>query len=286
VAADLAPEYAQLKADFNRAAAGLQAALETIADRAAGVLQGSDEIAQASGDLSNRTEAQAASLEKTAAALEQISATADRSTAGVEQAAELVAAARDAAGGGREVMDLARAAMGDIETSSAHIARIIGAMDEIAFQTNLLALNAGVEAARAGESGRGFAVVAAEVRELARHSADAAKEIKGLTQTSARLVADGVARVAETGEALERIVERVTALDQLLADISTAAHDQQAALGEVGGAMGQIDKVTQANAAMVEQSSAAARGLSSEMRELMALVRRFRLSDGDARRAA
>jgi len=288
IEAELAADYRQLRDDFNAAAARLQDVLQLIAGKASGVLANSNDIAQASDQLSERTERQAAGLEETAAALEQITATVGRSSTGTQQAAESVAAARAEAQAGSEIMERARQAMAEIEGSSSQIARIIGTIDEIAFQTNLLALNAGVEAARAGDSGRGFAVVAAEVRALAQHSAEAAREIKGLIQASADQVGGGVKLVRETSEALERIVTRVSGMEELLFEVAGSAREQTTAVDEVSTTIHQMDQVTQQNAAMAEHSSAAARGLRTDMAELTSLLSRFRLGAeaGEDRRAA
>jgi methyl-accepting chemotaxis protein len=168
-------------------------------------------------------------------------------------------------------------AMSGIETSSKQIGTIIGVIDEIAFQTNLLALNAGVEAARAGDAGRGFAVVATEVRALAQRSADAAKEIKALIAASEHQVETGVKLVSETGQALGRIVAQVTQLNGLVMELAASAKEQATGLGEVNSAVNQMDRVTQQNAAMVEQSTAASHSLSDEAEELARLVGQFRI---------
>jgi methyl-accepting chemotaxis protein len=170
--------------------------------------------------------------------------------------------------------------MGSIEASSKQISNIIGVIDEIAFQTNLLALNAGVEAARAGEAGRGFAVVATEVRALAQRSADAAKEIKTLISASGKHVQGGVKLVDDTGRALTRIAEGVAQLNQLVRDIAASAKEQATALHEVNSAVNQMDQVTQQNAAMVEQATAASHGLAGEAEGLTRLVAQFNVDAG------
>jgi methyl-accepting chemotaxis protein len=171
-----------------------------------------------------------------------------------------------------------------IENSSKKIGNIIGVIDEIAFQTNLLALNAGVEAARAGDAGRGFAVVATEVRALAQRSADAAKEIKTLISASGEQVGSGVRLVGLTGEALTRIVGHVDQMSGLMTEIASAAQEQATGLGEVNSAVNQMDKVTQQNAAMVEQATAASHSLTNEAEELRRLVRQFKTGSGQSGR--
>ena len=246
---------------------------------AQGVRSGAEEITQASDDLSRRTEQQAASLEETAAALDQITATVRHTAEGASEARNTVSAAKADAERSGAVVREAVQAMGGIETSSKQIGHIIGVIDEIAFQTNLLALNAGVEAARAGDAGRGFAVVATEVRALAQRSAEAAKEIKALISASGQQVEAGVKLVGETGKALERIVAQVAQLNRLVADIAASAQEQATGLHEVNTAVNQMDQVTQQNAAMVEESTAASHGLSGEAKELARLVGQFNLGD-------
>jgi methyl-accepting chemotaxis protein len=251
----------------------------------AGFGSGTGEISQAADDLSRRTEQQAASLEETSAALAQITATVRKTAHGAEAAQGRVASAKVEAEQGGAVVRDAVDAMGAIERSAQQISQIIGTIDEIAFQTNLLALNAGVEAARAGDAGRGFAVVASEVRALAQRSADAAKEIKALILTSVKQVDAGVGLVGETGAALSRILGQVAEIDAAVASIAASAVAQASGLAEVSTAVNQMDQVTQQNAAMVEQSTAAARALADETRELVRLTSRFRLG-GDAGRAS
>jgi len=269
------PAFEKLKNDFNAAMATLQETMGAVSASTSSVGGGADEIASASDDLSRRTEQQAASLEETAAALDQITATVRRSAEGARQATTAASGAKHDAVRSGEVMRDAVAAMGEIEQSSKQITQIIGVIDEIAFQTNLLALNAGVEAARAGEAGRGFAVVAQEVRALAQRSAEAAKEIKALIAASSSQVERGVRLVGDTGEALTGIVAKVTEMDQLIAEISQSAQEQATGLSQVNTAVNQMDQVTQQNAAMVEEATAAAASLKSEAMELGRLVGRF-----------
>jgi methyl-accepting chemotaxis protein len=281
ITAPVAPKAAQLKEDFNGAAARLQDTLRAISGSTSGVRNGSDEIALASDDLSRRTEQQAASLEETAAALDEITATVRRTASGAKDAAGLVADARKGAERSGDVVNRAVSAMGQIENSSTEISQIIGVIDEIAFQTNLLALNAGVEAARAGDAGKGFAVVASEVRALAQRSAEAAKEIKGLISTSSDQVKAGVDLVGQAGEALRQIVAQVADIDRLVGEIAASAQEQATGLHEVNAAVNQMDQVVQQNAAMVEESTAATHSLKGEAGELASRVGRFNVGDGD-----
>ena len=280
-----APEYEKLRADFNGAMAKLQDVMRVIVDRSSAIGASAHEISQASDDLSRRTEQQAAALEETAAALEQITATVSRSADNAVEAGSVVKAARSEAVDGQAVVGRAVTAMGEIERSSNEIGNIIGVIDEIAFQTNLLALNAGVEAARAGDAGRGFAVVASEVRALAQRSAEAAKEIKTLISDSGRQVSEGVQLVGDTGEALKRIggqIERVTAIT---GQIVASSQEQSSGLQQVNVAVNQMDQVTQQNAAMVEEATAASHSLAQDARELDRMMGQFSLEDAamDAR---
>jgi methyl-accepting chemotaxis protein len=230
----------------------------------------------ASDDLSQRTEQQAASLEQTAAAMQQITATVRDTAARADRANGVVGAARGEAEESGQVVARAVDAMGGIERASDEISEIISVIDGIAFQTNLLALNAGVEAARAGDAGRGFAVVASEVRALAQRSAEAAKDVKTRITASSVQVDAGVTLVSATGEALQRLIGRFGEISALVAQIATAAEQQATALQQVNVAVGEMDGVTQQNAAMVEQATAAARNLSADASELVAQTVRFR----------
>ena len=271
------PAYDKLRVDYNAAMDTLQKTIAVIVDNAGGIRSGTGEISKASDDLARRTERQAASLEETAAAMEEITATVKTTAENARHASSTAKTAREEATQSGAVVREAIQAMGDIETSARQITSIIGVIDEIAFQTNLLALNAGVEAARAGDAGRGFAVVASEVRALAQRSAGAAKEIKTLISASSKQVDLGVDLVGRTGSALERIIQQVASLNELVNDIASAAQEQASGAQEVNIAIGEMDKVTQQNAALVEESSAASVNLAHEASSLSDLVRRFRV---------
>ncbi|PSJ37077.1 methyl-accepting chemotaxis protein [Allosphingosinicella deserti] len=268
-------DYRKLEEDFNGAVSELRNALTEIARATGNIHGGSSEISQASDDLSRRTEQQAASLEETAAAMTEITTTVQSSAAGANQANKLVLATQADAQESSKVVGDAVAAMAEIEKSSQEITKIIEVIDKIAFQTNLLALNASVEAAHAGEAGRAFAVVANEVRALAQRSADAAQEIGTLISNSSKQVEGGVTLVGEAGKALGRIIGSVDEVSGLVSQIAMAADQQSSALAQVNTAITEMDKVTQQNAAMVEESNAAARSLTDEATGLTRLVGRF-----------
>ena len=270
--------YEGLRGDFNRAIAGLEAALSEVVGGAGGLRAGAGEISSAIKDLSARTERQAASLAETAAALGEVSASVKRTAEGADEANAAVIDSRAVADRSSQVVGRAAQAMTQIENSSAKVSQILGVIDEIAFQTNLLALNAGVEAARAGDAGRGFAVVAQEVRALAQRSAEAAKEIKGLISESSDHVRAGVTLVGEAGTALGDIVERIGKIGGLMSQIAQSSREQAAGLAEVDLAVGQMDQVIQQNAAMAEQASAASRGLADDAVRLEAQVEHFQVS--------
>jgi methyl-accepting chemotaxis protein len=271
-------DYRKLRDDFNAAVAKLEEAMRAIASATASIQSGAGEISHSADDLSRRTEHQAATLEQTAAALDEITATVNKTSEGANHGREATASAKNDAEASGEVVRKAVTAMGGIESSAKQISQIIGVIDEIAFQTNLLALNAGVEAARAGDAGKGFAVVASEVRALAQRSAEAAKEIKALISASTQQVAEGVSLVGETGKALERIVRQVGEISNVVGEIAASAKEEALGLGQVNTAVNQMDQVTQQNAAMVEESTAASRVLADEAQELARLVSRFRVS--------
>jgi methyl-accepting chemotaxis protein len=264
-----APKTEKLRSDFNSAVEKLRQTMQGLRANIDAIHVGSGEISSAADDLSRRTEQQAASLEETAATLDEITATVKNTAQGAIHAREVVTGAKADADESGEVVRQAIAAMGGIETSSRQIGQIIGVIDEIAFQTNLLALNAGVEAARAGDAGRGFAVVASEVRALAQRSAEAAKEIKGLISASTSQVSQGVELVGATGKALGRIVAQVAEIDTVVSRIAVSAQEQASALHQVNTALNQMDQVTQQNAAMVEETTAAAHMLNQESDELV-----------------
>ena len=280
-----APKTEKLRTDFNSAVEKLQQTMQSLRATIDAIHLGSGEISSAADDLSRRTEQQAASLEETAATLDEITATVKNTAQGAIHAREVVSSAKSDADESGEVVRQAITAMGGIETSSRQIGQIIGVIDEIAFQTNLLALNAGVEAARAGDAGRGFAVVASEVRALAQRSAEAAKEIKGLISASAAQVAQGVDLVGATGKALGRIVAQVAEIDTVVSGIAGSAQEQASALHQVNTALNQMDQVTQQNAAMVEETTAAAHMLNQESDSLAQLVGIFQTGRAEAEKS-
>jgi methyl-accepting chemotaxis protein len=268
----------QLRRDFNESVSKLEAALGAVGSNAAAIAAAADQVRSGADDLSKRTEQQAASVEETAAALEQITTTAADSSRRAEEAGHLVDKTRDGAERSGLVVKEAISAMGAIESSSKEISNIIGVIDEIAFQTNLLALNAGVEAARAGDAGKGFAVVAQEVRELAQRSANAAKEIKSLITSSGEQVKQGVSLVGRTGSALEEIVAQVHDINLNISAIVKSAREQATGIKEINEAVGTMDRGTQQNAAMAEQSTAASHSLANETQALNQLLEQFKTS--------
>lgn len=277
IATPFIPSLDQLRTDFNQAVEKLRAAMQKVAENATAIASGAQEIRSASDDLAKRTEHQAASVEETAAALEQVTTTVSDSSSRAQEAGNLVRRTKENAEHSGRVVLNAVEAMGKIETSATEIGNIIGVIDEIAFQTNLLALNAGVEAARAGDAGKGFAVVAQEVRELAQRSAKAAKEIKDLINTSNAHVKSGVSLVGETGASLQEIVVQVQQVDGNVSAIVEASREQATGLKEINASVNTMDQSTQQNAAMVEQSTAAAHSLASEAEALFQLLAQFNI---------
>ena len=244
---------------------------------------GASEIASGNADLSGRTESQASSLEETASSMEELTSTVKQNADNARNASQLVSSAADIAVKGGEVVGQVIDTMGSIKDSSRKIADIISVIDGIAFQTNILALNAAVEAARAGEQGRGFAVVASEVRNLAQRSAGAAKEIKALIEDSVGKVEIGGKLVDATGEAMDEIVNSVKRVTGIMSEIAAASLEQSSGIEQVNQAVGQMDEVTQQNAALVEQAAAASESLQDQAVKLTELVGHFKLVQGEHR---
>lgn len=269
-------EFGKLAQAVNGFVDRLQSIVTRIIESASQINHAASEIASGNTNLSQRTEQQAASLEETASSMEELSATVRQNAENSRQAANLANVAQGKAQQGGEVVNCAVRAMDAINKSSKQIADIISVIDEIAFQTNLLALNAAVEAARAGEQGRGFAVVATEVRNLAQRSAGAAKEIKSLIKDSVVKVEEGGRFVYESGKTLDEIVAAVKAVNDLIARIAAAGQEQSAGIEQVKLAVTQMDRVTQENAALVEEAAATSESMRNDathMDEMMAFFK-------------
>ncbi|ABM40276.1 methyl-accepting chemotaxis sensory transducer [Acidovorax sp. JS42] len=258
---------------------GLGAMVAQVRDASSNIATASQEIATGNQDLSARTEQTASNAQEAVAALSQLTATVQQTASSSQVANQLVTSASGIATRGGQVVQQAVNSMHEISSSSRKIGDIIGLIDSIAFQTNILALNAAVEAARAGEQGRGFAVVAGEVRSLAQRSAAAASEIKGLISSSVTAVDGGVRHVEDAGKAMQEIVSSVQRVTDIIGEINSAASEQADGIGEVNASVGEIDRMTQQNAALVEESAAAAESLREQAARLSQVVSQFQLAD-------
>lgn len=275
------PAYARLRDSMNAATGDLNRLVANVSTVTAQIAQGASEIRSASDDLASRTEQQASALEQNSSTTRDLTVAIQKTAADANGTRKTIEETQTFAEAGGCVVSRAVDAMTEIEKSANEIGQIISVIDGIAFQTNLLALNAGVEAARAGESGRGFAVVANEVRALAQRSADAASSIRSLIQTSGQQVAQGVQLVGKTGDVLGDIVQQISTVSVAITGIADAADRQSTQLSRVSGSFGQLDTVTQQNAAMVEESNAAAHHLSRAADELRNLVSQFKTDASD-----
>ena len=272
---DRQDEFGHLLRSVSQMAAKLRGLVSEVRSGVDSMSNASVEIATGNHDLSSRTEQTAANLEETAASMEELTATVTQSADTARQANQLASTAAQAAGRGGEVVAQVVTSMQTITHSSRKIADIIGTIDGIAFQTNILALNAAVEAARAGEQGRGFAVVASEVRGLAQRSAEAAKEIKGLITASVESVETGSEQVTQAGQAMDEIVSSVRRVSDLIGEITASSSEQRDGIAQVNVAVTQLDQMTQQNAALVEESAAAASSLRDQAQRLAEVVSVF-----------
>jgi len=271
-------EIAQLMTALQSMTARLSSVVGSVRQNSESVATASAQIAQGNNDLSQRTETQASALEETAASMEELGSTVQHNAETARQASEMARSAAGVATQGGEVVQQVVQTMQDINAGSSRIADIIGVIDGIAFQTNILALNAAVEAARAGEQGRGFAVVASEVRSLAQRSAAAAREIKELITTSVNRTGQGAQLVTQAGSTMQEIVDSIRKVSELVGAISAATAEQSSGIAQVGDAVTQMDTTTQQNAALVEESAAAANSLNEQAQQLVQAVAVFRLA--------
>ncbi|HET8790720.1 MAG TPA: methyl-accepting chemotaxis protein [Modicisalibacter sp.] len=278
-------EVAQIADAFNRFVGKMEAVLMTIRDSSDSVRVAAAEIALGSQDLSGRTENAASNIQETSASMEQLTSTVEHTAESSRQANQLSLSASEVASRGGNVVSQVVQTMDDIDASSNKIAEIVSVMDGIAFQTNLLALNASVEAARAGEQGRGFAVVAGEVRQLASRSADAARQIKTLIEASSEKTRGGAQLVRTAGETMTEIVASVARVTDVLGEISAATNEQSQGIGQVNQAVAELDRMTQQNAALVEESAAAADQLKEQSLRLSQALGAFTLSQPGSRAA-
>ena len=278
VALNRVDEIGMLLRAINQSGLNLRSLVDDVSEQITGTLHACHEIARGNENLSARAEQTAANLEQTASSMEQMTATVRHSADNARQSAQLADSASAVAGRGGQVMGQVVHTMQDITASSRRISDIIGVIDSIAFQTNILALNAAVEAARAGEQGRGFAVVASEVRNLASRSAEAAREIKGLIQASVDKVESGSRLVADAGATMDDIVSQVRRVADLIKEISAATSEQSIGIGQVSTAVGELDRVTQENAALVEESVAAGESVRQRAARLVQAVSVYKSS--------
>lgn len=280
-------EVADLQRSLDEMQDGLSTMVRQVRDASGNIATASQEIASGNEDLSARTEQTASNLQETVASLSQLTSTVQQTASSSQLANQLSASASGTATQGGQIVQQAVVSMQEITASSRKIGDIIGLIDSIAFQTNILALNAAVEAARAGEQGRGFAVVAGEVRNLAQRSAQAASEIKALIQSSEQAVGGGVRQVEDAGKAMQEIVNSVQRVGDIIGEITAASGEQSSGIGQVNQAVGDIDRMTQQNAALVEESAAAAQSLREQAARLAQVVSQFRLaSDNGMMRSA
>ena len=280
-----AVEYEPLRSDFNDTVRRLGDVVSTVVERSEAMETGATEVNRAAGDLARRTESQAASLQETTASLKVLTDGLKKSAEESDSAEAFTSTTADDVQASEEIVSQSLEAMKRIEESSEKISQIIGVIDDIAFQTNLLALNAGVEAARAGEGGRGFAVVAAEVRALAQRCTEAATEIKGLITVSSAQVKDGVSLATKTGDTLGEIIGSVSKIKSIVGAFATGSREQASSVAEIMSAMAELDSVTQSNAAMVEEMTAASGALSQDVDALTHTVGSFHIN-GAVQRSA
>lgn len=279
-------ELSELQRALEQMRQSLSSMVAQVRDASGNIATASQEIATGNQDLSARTEQTASNLQETVASLAQLTANVQQTASSSQLANQLAASASSTAVEGGQIVGQAVNSMQEISASSRKIGDIIGLIDSIAFQTNILALNAAVEAARAGEQGRGFAVVAGEVRSLAQRSAQAAHEIKGLINTSVQTVDTGSRQVDGAGKAMQGTVESAKRVGDIIGEITAASAEQSLGISQVNQAVGDIDRMTQQNAALVEESAAAAESLREQAARLAQLVSQFKLAEGDAQTAS
>ncbi|MFD1802915.1 methyl-accepting chemotaxis protein [Mixta tenebrionis] len=271
------PEFNAVAQSFNQFIAYLQGLMRQVGDSALAITSASRQIASGNLDLSARTEEQSSSIVETAASMEQLTGTVRQNADNATHASQLADNAAQVAARGTEVVRHVVATMGDIDASSRKVVDIISVIDSIAFQTNILALNAAVEAARAGEQGRGFAVVASEVRNLAQRSANSAREIKKLIETSVASIDAGSRLVGEAGDTMDELMQGVASVTTLMGEIMSASREQSMGIDQVNVAINQLDSTTQQNAALVQQVSAAAQAMEEQSVQLEQVVKAFKL---------